>query len=143
MLGIQFFICWLFVSMTVALYLQTETTTSTLFNTLTKTEKNEIVSLELDYSFMKNEEKLAIIERIRRHSGVKDILLSDVGYLKGISGTGMQIDKNNPDKWIEVNVMNISPNFISFMNIPLLAGRNIKSESDMLVDDIFREKGAV
>lgn len=140
MLGIQFFICWLFVSMTVALYLQTETTTSTLFNTLTKIEKNEILSLELDYSFMKNEEKLAIVERIRQHSGIKDLLLSDVGYLKGISGTGLQIDKNNPDKWIEVNVMNISPNFISFMNIPLLAGRNIKSESDMLVDDAFREK---
>ncbi len=58
MLGIQFFICWLFVSMTVALYLQTNNTTiSTLYNTLTKAEKNSILSLKLDYTFMKNEEK--------------------------------------------------------------------------------------
>lgn len=140
MLGIQFFICWLFVSMTVALYLQTETTTSTLFNTLTKTEKKNILSLKLDYTFMKNEEKLTLIERIRKHSGVKDILLADIGYLDGVSGTGMHFEKNNTDKWIEVNVMNISPNFTSFMNVPLLAGRNMESGSDMLVDEVFKEK---
>ncbi len=58
MLGIQFFICWVFVSMTVALYLQTNTTISTLYNTLTKAEKNSILSLKLDYTFYeKNEEK--------------------------------------------------------------------------------------
>lgn len=140
MLGIQFFICWLFVSMTIALYLQTETTTSTLFNTLTKTEKKSILSIKLDYTFMKNKEKLALIERIRKHSGVKDILPSDISYLNGVSGTGMQFEKNNPDKWIEVNVMNISPNFISFMQIPLLAGRNMNNENEMLVDDVFIEK---
>lgn len=140
MLGIQFFICWLFVSMTVALYLQTETTTSILFNTLTKTEKKSILSLKLDYTFMKNEEKLTLIERIRQHPGVKDILLADIGYLDGVSGTGMQFEKNNPDKWIEVNVMNISPNFTYFMNVPLLAGRNMESGSDMLVDEVFKEK---
>lgn len=139
MLGIQFFICWLFVSMTVALYLQTEKTTSTLFNTLTKTEKNEILSLSLKYSFMKNEEKLAIVDRIRQQSGVKDILLADVGYLNGVSGTGMQLEKD-AEQWIEVNIMNVSPNFISFMNIPLLAGRNIESKSDVLVDDVFSDK---
>lgn len=140
MLGIQFFICWLFVSMTVALYLQTETTTSTLFNTLTKTEKRSILSLKLDYTFMKNEEKLTLIERIRKHSGVKDILLADSEYLDGVSRTGMQFEKNNPDKWIEVNVMDVSPNFASFMNVPLLAGRDMESESDMLVDEVFKEK---
>lgn len=140
MLGIQFFICWLFVSMTVALYLQTEKTTSTLFNTLTKTEKSEILSIELDYAFMKNEEKLALVDRIRQHSGIKDILLADIGYLKGVSGTGMQIEKDNPDKYMEANVMNVSPNFISFMQIPLLAGRNMESDSDMFVDDVFRDK---
>lgn len=139
MLGIQFFICWLFVSITIALYAQTETTTSTLFNTLTKTEKNEILSLSLDYSFMKNEEKLAIVNRIRQQSGVKDILLADVGYLNGVSGTGIQLEKD-AEQWIEVNIMNVSPNFISFMNIPLLAGQNIESESDVLVDDIFCDK---
>lgn len=61
MLGIQFFICWLFVSMTVALYLQTNTTISTLYNTLTKAEKNSILSLKLDYTFMKMKKKLRLL----------------------------------------------------------------------------------
>lgn len=41
---------------------------------------------------------------------------------------------------MEANVMNVSPNFISFMQIPLLAGRNMESDSDMFVDDVFRDK---
>lgn len=96
MLGIQFFICWLFVSMTVALYLQTNTTISTLYNTLTKAEKNSILSLKLDYTFMKNEEKVALVERIRQYSGVKDVLLSEDGYLNGSPDrTGIQLDKDS------------------------------------------------
>ncbi|MBL3950328.1 ABC transporter permease, partial [Bacteroides thetaiotaomicron] len=85
-------------------------------------------------------EKLALVDRIRQHSGIKDILLADIGYLKGVSGTGMQIEKDNSDKYMEANVMNVSPNFISFMQIPLLAGRNMESDSDMFVDDVFRDK---
>ena len=36
MLGIQFFICWVFVSLTAALYLQAEKTTNSLLHTLVK-----------------------------------------------------------------------------------------------------------
>ena len=43
LLGIQFFISWLFIAMAVALYLQSEKTTSSLFDTLTQKEKEEII----------------------------------------------------------------------------------------------------
>lgn len=68
-------------------------TESTLFNTLTEKEKANILSFSIDYMFMKNEEKLALIERISKFSGVQDKLLADISYLKGISGTGMQMEK--------------------------------------------------
>ena len=140
MLGIQFFICWLFVSMTVALYLQTNTTISTLYNTLTKAEKNSILSLKLDYTFMKNEEKVALVERIRQYSGVKDVLLSEDGYLNGSPDrTGIQLDKDS-DRWLEINIMRVTPDFISFMNIPLSAGQNMEGNNDILVDEIFMNK---
>ena len=42
LLGIQFFICWVFVAFTVALYMQAEKTESTLFNTLTEKRKKPI-----------------------------------------------------------------------------------------------------
>ena len=82
MLGIQFFICWIFASLTAALYLQAEKTTNSLIHTLSQKEKSEILSIPLDYPFMKNEEKLALIERFKQHAGVKEILLSDIGYMQ-------------------------------------------------------------
>ena len=64
--------------------------------------------------FMKNEEKLALIEQYIKFSGVQDKLLADISYLKGISGTGMQNGKKgNPESSFEVNVMNVSNNFFN------------------------------
>lgn len=55
--------------------MQAEKTESTLlFNTLTEKEKANILSFSIDYMFMKNEEKLALIERISKFSGVQDKL---------------------------------------------------------------------
>lgn len=140
LLGIQFFICWIFVAFTVALYMQAEKTESSLFNTLTEKEKADIVSFPMDYMFMRNEEKLALIERISRHPGVLDKLLADISYLKGISGTGMQTEKGNRESSFEVNVMNVSPNFFRFMNIPLLSGHTLETPKDLVVDKTLLER---
>ena len=67
LLGIPSFLyAGIFVAFTVALYMQAEKTESTLFNTLTEKEKANILSFSIDYMFMKNEEKLALIERISK-----------------------------------------------------------------------------
>lgn len=134
LLGIQFFICWLFIVFTVALYLQANKTGSTLFNTLTEKEKSEIISIPMDYRFMKNDEKLALIERISQHPDIKDKMLTDINYLKGISGTSMQTEKDNRESSLEVNIMNVPNNFFEFMNIPILSGRVLKTNSDMVAD---------
>ena len=89
---------------------------------------------------MKNEEKLALIERISKFSGVQDKLLADISYLKGISGTGMQMEKGNPESSFEVNVMNVSTNFFQFMNIPLLSGHTLKAKEDLVVDKTWAER---
>lgn len=140
MLGIQFFVCWIFVSCTLALYLQAEETTSTLFNTLTKKEKKLILSVPLRYSFMKNEEKSEFIQRIRQSSGVENVITSEIGYMNGISGTGVQLEKGNKDRWINVASIRISKGFLSFMNISLIAGRDIQNENEMIVDEAFALK---
>ena len=120
--------------------MQAEKTESTLFNTLTEKEKANILSFSIDYMFMKNEEKLALIERISKFSGVQDKLLADISYLKGISGTGMQMEKGNPESSFEVNVMNVSTNFFQFMNIPLLSGHTLKAKEDLVVDKTWAER---
>ena len=134
LLGIQFFICWLFIVFTVALYLQADKTGSTLFNTLTEKEKSEIISIPMDYRFLKNDEKLALIERISQHPDIKDKILTEINYLKGISGTSMQTEKDNRESSLEVNIMNVPNNFFEFMNIPILSGHALKTNSDMVAD---------
>lgn len=134
LLGIQFFICWIFLAFTVALYLQSEKTSSTLFHTLNKQEKEEILSINLGYTFLKNDEKLALIERLSQCPGVKDKLLADIAYTKGMSGSGMLTEKDNPKSMIDVNVMRISNNFFQFMNIPMLSGKTIETQEEMVAD---------
>lgn len=139
MLGIQFFICWVFVSLTAALYLQAEKTTDSLIHTLSQKEKSEILSIPLDYPFMKNEEKLALIERFKQHAGVKEILLSDVGYMQGMSGNRLTTEKGNENSWIDISVMAVPANFFSFMNIPIEQGRLPQTEKDIVVDNLWQE----
>lgn len=139
MLGIQFFICWIFVSLTVALYLQSEKTANTLFHTLSQKEKAEILSIPLDYPFMKNEEKLTMIERFKQHAGVKEVLLSDIGYMYGISGNGLTTEKGNDNSWIDINIMAVPSNFFSFMNIPIEQGSRSQTDKEIIVDRAWQE----
>ena len=140
MLGIQFFICWVFVSFTVALFLQSATTTQTLFHTLSPKEKEEILSIPLDYPFMKNEEKLDMVERFKQHAGVKDVLLSDIAYTRGVSGNQLMTEKGNDNSWININMMAVPQNFFTFMNIPIKEGRIIHTKQDIVVDEVWKDK---
>ena len=139
MLGIQFFICWVFVSLTVALYLQSEKTANTLFHTLSQREKAEILSIPLDYPFMKNEEKLTMIERFKQHAGVKEVLLSDISYMHGMSGNGLTTEKGNENSWIDISIMAVPSNFFSFMNISIEQGSTPQTEKEIIVDRAWQE----
>ena len=140
MLGIQFFICWIFVSFTVALFLQSETTTKTLFHTLSQKEKEAILTIPLDYSFMKTEEKLDMVERFKQHAGVKDILLSDIAYTQGVSGNLLMTEKGNDNSWTDIDIMCVPLNFFTFMNIPVKEGRTILTKQDLVMDEVWQNK---
>ena len=88
---------------------------------------------------MKNEEKLALIERFKQHAGVKEILLSDVGYMQGMSGNRLTTEKGNENSWIDISVMAVPANFFSFMNIPIEQGRLPQTEKDIVVDNLWQE----
>ena len=51
-----------------------------------------------------------------------------------ISGTSMQTEKDNRESSLEVNIMNVPNNFFEFMNIPILSGHVLKTNSDMVAD---------
>lgn len=114
LLGVQFFICWLFVSMATGLYLQSEKTSSTMFDTLTRQEKEEILSIPLNHKFIKTEDRRVIINHIREHAGIQDILFA-TGQLINTRMTSMQ-DSLNANGSRGVRIITVTANFAKFLN---------------------------
>lgn len=142
MLAIQYFICWIFVTLSFALYLQADKTTSALFGTLTRQEKSRILSIPLDYPFMKQAEKLALIERMKQCAGVEDCLLSDVDYTQGASGNVFYIqpDSRRDKEETPVNILSVPHNFFRFMHIPVLQGKVPNTENELVIDPVFGQE---
>ena len=141
LLGIQYFICWIFITLAAALYLQANRTTSTLFGTLTKEEKADILSIPLDYPSMKQADKLVLVERMKQHAGVADYLLSDINYIRGVSGNALFFDPPTEAerKSLSVNLMSVPANFFEFMNMPLVQGTVFHNEHEMVVDKALED----
>lgn len=136
LLGIQFFISWLFIAMAVALYLQSEKTTSSLFDTLTQKEKEEIISLPLKHEFLKKEDKRIILDRISQHAGVKDILATENGFTARVN-----VMYDSPDKksYKVVQFMNVSSNFASFFHLDI-EGRTTEQDEEILIGRDFADQ---
>lgn len=141
MLGVQYFICWIFVTLAMALYLQADKTTSTLFGTLTRQEKGRIISLSLDYPFMQQADKLALVERIKRHAGVEDCLLADIAYTNGVSGNVLysQPASQSDKKEYAVDILSVPRNFFQFMHIPIVQGKVFGDKGGMVIDQCFAQ----
>ena len=131
LLGIQFFICWLFVAMATALYLQSEKTSSAIYDTLTRQEKENIISVPLDYKFLKAEDRQVIINNIRQHAGVKDILITD-NQMVSNRMTSMS-DSLNAEKDRIVRIMGVTANYAEFLNLGL-EGQLLQHENEILID---------
>ena len=131
LLGVQFFICWLFVAMATALYLQSEKTSSALFDTLTRQEKENIISVPFEYSFLKPEDRQIIINNIRQHAGIKDILITDEQMVSS-SMTSMS-DSLNSEKDRPVRIMGVTTNFAKFLNVGL-EGQDLRHNKEIWID---------
>ena len=131
LLGVQFFICWLFVAMATALYLQSEKTSSAIYDTLTRQEKEDIISVPLDYRFLKAEDRQVIINHIRQHAGVKDILITD-NQMVSNRMTSMS-DSLNAEKDRVVRIMGVTANFAEFLNVDL-EGQTLRHDKEIWID---------
>ena len=136
LLGIQFFISWLFIAMAIALYLQSEKTTSSLFDTLTQKEKEEIISLPLKHEFLDKEDKRIILDRISQHAGVKDILATENGFTARVNAMYDSPDKKS---YKVVQFMNVSSNFASFFHLDI-EGRTTEQDEEILIGRDFADQ---
>ena len=131
LLGIQFFICWLFVAMATALYLQSEKTSSAIYDTLTRQEKGNIISVPLDYKFLKTEDRQFIINHIRQHAGILDILITDEEMVS--SRMTSMSDSLNAEKDRLVRIMGVTANYAEFLNVGL-EGQTLRHDKEIWID---------
>lgn len=124
-LGIQYFICWIFVTLGTALWLQADKTASELLGTLPQSEKARVLSIPLKYPSLTQADRLTLVERMKQHAGVEDCLLSDIAYTRGVSGNMLfTAPYSQPDApAVECNVYAVGGNFFDFMRVPLVEGR--------------------
>ena len=134
LLGIQLFICWIFISLAVTLYLQADKSAKTIFSTLTVEEKEEIFSFPMNFSFMETPAKRTFIEGMRNLPGVKDVLIADIPYTQGVSGNLLYSEKDNPESAMNIPLYSVTPNFCNFMQIDIINGKDIEGPTDMLMD---------
>ena len=134
LLGIQLFICWIFVSLAVTLYLQADKSTKSIFSTLTVEEKEEIFSFPMEFSFMETPAKRTFIEGMRNLPGVKDVLIADIPYTQGVSGNLLYSEKGNQNSAMNIPLYSVTPNFCNFMKIDIIHGKDIEGPTDMLMD---------
>ena len=138
-LGMQLFISLIFISFATALYMQSVNTNNSVFGTLSKNEKERILSVPLDYSFMDNNTKKTLIDKFKRCPGVEDIIISDINYLQGVSGTGLFLTEKR-DNSVDANVMRVSPSFFRFMNIGIISGNEQKTLGEMIIDEVLAKR---
>ena len=139
MMGLQFFICWVFVSLTVAFYLQARLSTSTVLGSLSRTEKEQILSIPINSkkTLMRPDEKMALVKRLKEHAGVKDVMTADGEMLRSISGDGILTERGNMDTKIDVLIDNFPTNYFSFMNLEVVNGVLPKTQGQIAADTDF------
>lgn len=139
MMGLQFFICWIFVSLTVAFYLQARLSTSTVLGSLSRTEKEQILSIPINSkkTLMRPDEKMVLVKRLKEHAGVKDVMTADGEMLRSISGDGILTERGNMDTKIDVLIDNFPTNYFCFMNLEVVSGVLPKTQGQIAADTDF------
>ena len=140
LLGIQFFICWIFFSSTVGLYLQSQKTGNTILSTLTVEEKENIFSIPMgEYTFLSNDERKNMVKAFESIAGVKDVLPARSPYTRGITTTSTFTSPGKRETAIRVSAAYVTPNFFEFMNIPMTAGVAPRTKNEMVVSNVFEK----
>lgn len=141
MLWWQLFITWIFLGFIFAMTLQSNLSTSNLFPSLSIEEKQEILSVPMKWFFMNDSKKEVLIEKFKGHSGVIDVMVTDIPLMDGYSGfTGrMYLEDDENKTEFGAGIFSVPDNYFSFMNMPLLHGRMPAGEREIVVDEMFAE----
>lgn len=144
MLGVQFFICWIFLACTLGIFFQDRKLQKVLFGTLSPEEKKAIYHVNMDYFFLSPGEKETFVNRIIAFSGVETTSLtaSDL-MISSNSEMSRGGEGSEPVREMRVKSFAVDSCFFSLLNLPLLSGR-LMGKNEMVVNESFvKEEGNV
>lgn len=140
MLWWQLFISWIFTGLVLAMSLQSNLSTESLFPTLSKSKKKEILSIPMEYSFLTNAQKQSLVDEFVKHPGVADAMIGDISLVEGYSGySGFYWEGEKDKPWFESGILSVPNNYFAFMNVALIQGRHPAVEGEIIVDSRFAE----
>lgn len=131
LLGVQFFICMLFLSAGGVAYMQSRMGEKAMFETLTKEEKERIFFVRLDYPLLEKYHSV-VIDKLRADSRVEDILRIESGLM---SYQRTSVDWGGNDQYMECFFLCVSDNFVSFLHLPVLQGEGKVTQQALLIDE--------
>lgn len=141
LLGVQLFIGWIFLTLTAALYLQSRHTGNLLFGTLTIAEKEQILSVPMDYKFLTNAEREHLVAEMRKCPDIEEVLLANNNYVEGAWETSISLTEElTKESRIDVNVVRVSPNFFHFMKIRMKSGEPLGNMHEMVIDSKLHQR---
>ncbi len=140
MLGVQLFICWIFTGLTIGIYLQTSKISDSLFSSLSRKEKEEILSVPLNYNQLSFPERMVLVEKFKQLSGVKDIMPADNNLVSNSSGRYKAYIDAEKQTWIDAQLLFVPENFFGFMDMDILEGQGFRNAQEVVVDPIFKSK---
>lgn len=141
LLGVQLFIGWIFLTLTTALYLQSRHTGNLLFGTLTIAEKEQILSVPMDYKFLTNAERERLVAEMRKCPDIEEVLLANNNYVEGARETSISLTEElTKESRMDVNVVRVSPNFFRFMQIRMESGKPLGNMHEMVIDSKLRQR---
>lgn len=135
MLGIQFFICILFITGSIALQLQANKISHTLFNTLTDKEKECIFEIKANYPQLKGMHA-TLINEITKNGNITETLCSESSLFSS-TYTGIKLE--NADRHLEAQLIQVAGNFFSFFHIPLQGNIYLKENQIVITQSSARK----
>lgn len=140
MLWWQIFICWIFLGLVGALYLQSQKSSDYMFPDFSEDMKNSIISVNFDYSFVSEDWKKVMIDKFSKHSSVEDIMITEQSLCNG-STENFYIRwwNDDYDKKFVVSNIKVPRNFFTFLNIEIEQGVAFATDKQVVVDRKVQE----
>ncbi len=141
MMGVQLVIAWIFLSLTVALFIQSDHVSKAIFSSLSTEEKERTLSVSFEYRFLSDGQKEEIVNRIQHVSGVELVTRSRENIVgRGRWQTAFFKGEQTRDNAVSVYFLRVDADFFDFFHIPLLSGTLSKAPGQLMVDPTLAKK---